>query len=419
MATGGAGVPTAAGGGAVTPSGGAGAAPAGAGAGGTPPVVPVGAPWDVTFDTLPLSSDFISEGAAVADVDDDGTLDLIAGPLWYRGPDFELGGAIDDALVYEPSEYSLFFLVFAGDISGDGLPDVIAIGDAGGGNGTGNPNAHWYQNPGPDGLDQPWTRRVLYDGLVSNESPTYVQLVGDDQPELLFMTDDTLGYATPGASLDMPWEYTAISDEVFNTPYVHGLGVGDIDGNGLLDVVEAAGYWLQMEDGSFERHEVDFTEGAAGGSRGGAQIQVFDVDGDGDADVITALSAHGYGLSWFEQVDPGVFEPHVILPASAGGDSFSQLHAMEAADLNGDGLLDLVTGKRYYAHPPPTDPGGTDPAVIYWFELTRGAEGASFVPHLIHDDSGVGCNFTIADLDGNGRPDIFTSSKKGSFVHLQ
>lgn len=375
--------------------------------------------WTPDFTTVTLSTEFVSEGSAVADIDDDGVLDLVAGPLWYRGPDFAFGGEISDAPVYSPEEYSLFFLTFAHDLDGDTLPDVIAIGDAGGGNGTGNPNAKWYQNPGPDALDQHWPEFPVYDGLVANESPAFLDLVGDAQPELVFMTDQQLGYAAPGADPTAPWEFQAISGAEFNTPYVHGLGVGDVDGNGLNDVVEASGYWLQQSDGSFDRREVNFTEGATSNNRGGAQMLVFDVDGDGDSDVVTSLSGHGYGLSWFEQTADGAFSPHVILEASATGESFSQLHALQSGDLNGDGLTDFVTGKRYYAHRPPTDPGGTDPPVIYWFELRREGDGAGFIPHPIHDDSGVGCNFTIADLDGNGRADIFVSNKKGDYVHLQ
>lgn len=391
----------------------------GAGAGGAPE------PWDVVFQSTTLSGDFYSEGADVGDIDGDGVLDLVAGPRWYKGPDFSLGGELFDAPTFTRDQYSTFFLSFVDDLDGDGSPDVIAIGDAGGGNGTGNPNAFWYENPGPDQLDQPWAKHTLYDGLVANESPAYDNLVGDARRELVFMTDGRLGYAAPGDDATDPWTFVPISGDVFDTPYVHGLGVGDIDGDGLADVVERSGWWRQPSGGgaNWEQHSVDFGDGL-GGSRasnwGGSQMQVYDVNGDGASDVVTALAAHQYGLSWFEQVDSDTFTAHEILPPTSGTDNFSQLHAMAAADLNGDGLRDVVTGKRYYAHPSTNpDPGTTDAPVIYWFELVRNGSDASFVPHLIHDDSGVGCNFAIRDVNGDSRPDIFTSNKRGTFLHLQ
>jgi hypothetical protein len=383
-----------------------------------------GGSWTPEFETRELSPDHYSEGADVGDIDGDGTLDLVAGPIWYKGPDFAEGGRVLDPVpTFSQDQYSTFFLSFVGDVDGDTLPDVIGIGDAGGGNGSGNPNAFWYKNPGMSGLGEAWQKTALFDGLVSNESPIYANLVGDAKKELVFMTDRVLGYAEPATSPTAPWTFHAISGEEFGTPYVHGLGVGDVNGDGRADVVERTGIWLQPESGStWERHEVDFGAGLTGSrpnNWGGSQMIVYDVDGDGDSDVVTALAAHRCGFSWFEQTDLDTFTPHEIMPPSDMGDSVSQLHAVNVGDLNGDGLLDVITGKRYYAHPSSNpDPGTTDPAAIIWFELTRGAE-VSFTPHQIHADSGVGCNFTVHDVTGDGRLDVFVSNKHGTFLHTQ
>jgi hypothetical protein len=156
---------------------------------------------------------------------------------------------------------------------------------------------------------------------------------------------------------------------------------------------------------------------------GGSQMHVYDVDGDGDNDVVTVLAAHQYGLAWFERQGTGgsaTFVAHQILPTSVATGNVSQLHALAVADVNGDGLLDVVAGKRYYAHPSTNpDPGTTDPPVISWFELQRSAGGATFTQHVIHTDSGAGCNFVARDLNGDGKVDVFTTNKRGTFLHLQ
>jgi hypothetical protein len=118
------------------------------------------------------------------------------------------------------------------------------------------------------------------------------------------------------------------------------------------------------------------------------------------------------------------WEQHIILPPKPDVETtdfrVSQLHAFDLADMNGDGVKDVVTGKRYWAHGPSGDPESSSaPAVVLWFEIRREAGGkASFIPHLIDDDSGVGTQVATAELNGDGRPDVIVSNKKGIFVHL-
>ena len=156
-------------------------------------------------------------------------------------------------------------------------------------------------------------------------------------------------------------------------------------------------------------------------------MYVYDVNGDGRNDVITARDAHGYGLSWFEQSRDAAgvisFREHAITSTKAdekiGGVQFSQLHALELIDLNGDGLKDLVTGKRWWAHGPEKDPEPTAAPVIYAFLLRRDASGAvRYEPKLIDDASGVGVQLVLADANGDGQPDIVSANKRGTFVFL-
>ena len=109
-----------------------------------------GATTNVTWTTRTLSTQHTAEGADVGDINGDGVLDLVAGPTWYAGPNFDAGGTVmANPPTFTMNEYSTFFLTFVDDVNGDGRPDVIAVGDAGGGNGSGNPNAFWYRTRGP------------------------------------------------------------------------------------------------------------------------------------------------------------------------------------------------------------------------------------------------------------------------------
>ena len=144
------------------------------------------------------------------------------------------------------------------------------------------------------------------------------------------------------------------------------------------------GWWEQPAslagDPEWKFHPFPFAPG-----HGSSQMYAYDVDGDGDNDVITSLAAHGYGLAWYENVKENgeiTFKEHLILnkktdkdkPASPNkyGVVFSQLHAVDLIDLDGDGLKDVVTGKRIWAHGPTGDEEPSAPAVLYWFKLQRG-----------------------------------------------
>jgi hypothetical protein len=156
-------------------------------------------------------------------------------------------------------------------------------------------------------------------------------------------------------------------------------------------------------------------------------MYAYDVNGDGLADVLTSIAAHGYGVSWFEQrreADGGAaWVEHPITSRTGteqiAGVQFSQPHAVMLEDVDGDGLKDLITGKRYWAHGDKGDPEPNAPAVLYVFRLERGASGVTFTPMRVDDDSGVGCQFPVGDLNGDGRLDLAIVNKKGVFVFRQ
>ena len=273
---------------------------------------------------------------------------------------------------------------------------------------------------------------------VRSEAPQLADLTGDGNPELVMVdvssqgekTDERgrLGYIDPGAGDPTePWTFHAISPETDPERFRHGLGVGDINEDGQTDVITADGWWEQpasLEGSSpWTHHAYSFSE------TGGADMFAYDVDGDGDQDVITSLDAHGWGLAWFENKEAEeksekAFEKHMIMGTRAEegkyGAAFSQLHALELADLDGDGHKDILTGKRWWAHGDSyKDPEPYAPAVLYWFELTEGAGSkVRFVPHLIDNNSGVGVQVVAEDVSGDGALDVLTAARKGAFLFV-
>ena len=150
----------------------------------------------------------------------------------------------------------------------------------------------------------------------------------------------------------------------------------------------------------------------------------YDVNGDGRNDVITALAAHGYGLAWYEQLaekdanGSPQWRGHTFmnkeLRENRYGVAFSQLHAVELIDMDGDGLKDLVTGKCFWAHGP-TRPRSRRSAVS-WFRLVAARTAVDWVPHLVDNDSGVGPG-RVADVMAMAIRMII-GNKKGTFVFL-
>jgi hypothetical protein len=401
-------------------------------------------PAEITGDHFrerKLSDLFYSEGIAAGDVNRDGVQDVVAGPFYYLGPDYTVAHEIYPSATTNPSVKnattdadSMYNYVY--DFNGDGWPDVLEI----------DPLTHvasLYINP--RGESRHWDAYKVVTGIAS-ETTQLTDIDGDGRPELMMSqgraADNQICYAKPDPSdPTKPWTIHLVSEKGARGP--HGMGVGDVNGDGRMDILQASGWWEQPAAGSTDLWKFHPVPEFGGGPwtamerpfAGGAEMFVYDVNGDGLPDVITSLGSHGWGLAWLEQKkdSQGVVSwmPHMIMgnPYSAPdviqkweetdkSVAFSELHALAVADMDGDGLQDIIAGKRRWSH---GDNYGSPDAmaapVVYWFKLVRKPGGqVEFVPHLVNNNSGVGDQIQAVDINGDGKPDVLTSSRKGTFI---
>jgi hypothetical protein len=325
-----------------------------------------------TFKRIQLSDQFWSEGANFGDLNRDGVNDIISGPWWWEGPEFKtrhefypatatfklkLGPMTDvdvpgfEGTLGKDNKYSDNFFAWALDFNKDGWNDILVIGFPG-------RDTSWFENP--KGKETHWVRHRIFD-QTDNESPTFADLTGDGKPELVCITKGQYGYAEPDwQNPAKPWRFHPISPNNKYGNFTHGMGLGDVNGDGRSDLLEKNGWWEQPA------------------SLAGDPVWTFHKQ-----------------------------------PMGAGG---SQMHAY---DVNGDGLKDIVTGKRFWSHGRTGDPDRNDAAVLYWFKLARAADkSVDFIPYLIDNESGVGTQVVAGDINGDGLPDIVVGNKRGTFVHL-
>ncbi len=345
-----------------------------------------------------LLADERYEAAGVFDVDHDGVLDIVSGAWWYQGPDFRQRHFIGE--VRAENEYYDDFSCVPLDVNGDGLTDFITGGWWG-------DSIRWRENPGEAG--QEWPEHLI--ARTGNVETTRAWDVdGDGQLEIV---PNTPGRPLYVYKLDVDQAGRGLGTFtphlIREQPSGHGLGFGDVDGDGRGDLLLRHG-WLQQPAGGLDSEWLWHPEFDLGSAS--VPILVADVNRDGLNDLLVG-QAHGYGLHWWEQRREGdqrTWVRHLIDPDN------SQYHDMQWVDLDGDGACELVTGKRYRAHNG-KDPGASDPAGIYYFKWT----GEFFVKQVIdwgpnRVGTGCGIHFAVADLTGNGLLDLVAPGKDGLYV---
>lgn len=349
-----------------------------------------------------------NEGMAVSDVNKDGKPDLTAGPYWFEGPTWKKHDLRDvllpnDEFMGNNGEHAI-------DLTGDGYPDVIS-------GSWFNDKVWWYENPGKEGLasGDKWKEGVVTTGQNANEGLLFEDLDGDKIPELIPDRWEAnhpvlVVRITPGKNGSAP----KFTDFLLNKegPNGHGMGIGDLNGDGRKDVVVSDGWYEGPASDPWSKEWTFHKFQQSLGGHESVPMLVLDVNGDGLTDVVHGRG-HDYGLFWREQVkgEPNqiTFKEHLI------DDVFSQVHCLVWTDLDGDKKMEIVTGKRFRAHGD-GDPGAHDPVCLMRYEWD--AKAGKFVRDVITwgDEVSSGMNICVTDLNGDKKLDIAVAGKSGNWV---
>ncbi|NRA37903.1 MAG: VCBS repeat-containing protein [Planctomycetes bacterium] len=331
------------------------------------------------------------EAVAVCDVDGDGILDLVCGDQWYQGPDFRKWHPVSDLARYD--EYYDDFSGISLDVNGNGSPDIVSGGWWG-------ESLRWRENPGKTG--EKWKEHIVASDIGSIETTRAWDIDGNGTIDIV--------PNTPGREL---CAYRLTAPNTFSKHVIypeacgHGLGYGDIDGDGYGEIITPKGILKRPADGPWSGPWT-LLPGPDLGDDASIPILIVDLDGDGEAEVISGHS-HSYGLDWYKR-NGDEWIKHSIDPDN------SQYHDLIWADIDGDGSPELITGKRYRAHCG-NDPGAFDDISLSYFKWT----GDGFAKHVISQGpvgvgKGCGIHFQVADLRNSGRLDIIAPGKDGLAV---
>ena len=345
--------------------------------------------------------------------------------------------------------------------------------------------AVWYKNPGPAGQvgDPNWVSHVMHTD-VRLEQHGLLDINNDGLPEIYGACKSCNPATTKGyyqgdpKNPTAPWTYHAVTVP-YTFPFgglgwMHGEGAGDVNGDGLPDLLEKGGAWLQQPGGTWNSTACTGLNTPAGcgwvkagttplptgfsalgftdsvGNVGPSNMYAVDMDKDGCSDIVAADWAHGpQGLFWYQQQKNGTacnlsFKKIQFMGDSAGdkpadvpkwGAGFTEPHAMEVYDMDGDGRPDVIAGKMRYAHPRgqgDADLEGTP--YIYVFQNLATPDPNSggpitLKPMLVDGDPaatvgttaggmGVGRHFSVGHVNTDGIMDICVGTKVGLAVFL-
>ena len=352
-------------------------------------------------------------GIGAADIDQDGDLDLTSADYTphnrlYLFENDSRGNFAKHIIQKDDPERLERHMI--GDVDGDGDLDVVIVKNLRG-------DLFWFENNGKPNNDKLWRRHVITTDLPGAYDVALADFDMDGDLDVAasswLLGNQFAWFENDGSPSDGEWHKHMIEEDVAET---RTMRAADFDGDGdadLLGTGRKANHVIWYENhrdaGSviWKKHLIDDT------SRCPAHGNPTDMDGDGDLDVVMALGFYyrpGSGdtsaslkrednqIVWYENSGKpaaGLWKKHVI------GTRFDDAFEAVAADLDSDGDIDVAaTSWR-------------NPGRVAWFE-NHGDPKKTWTKHLLKNNWRSANHVIIADLNGDGRPDIAVCAEHGS-----
>ncbi len=466
----------------------------------TQPIAIEQKPGQLKYTKIVIGKTFLAESCAIGDYNNDGAPDVSSGRLWYEGPDFTTthafreghgalprngdGPEVDTGNSDDTADYPF-------DLNGDGWTDIIDIA-ANDINEVAKTNpkigkvqvhdtAVWYENPGKDLAGDPmWHAHLMHDH-VGLEQHGLVDMNRDGYPEIFGACGACTPPTTKGYFQGDPkdptarWTFHSVTIAYLfpfgGLGHLHGEGAGDVNGDGLPDLLERGGAWLQKQPGGVWNQTIctgndipagcgwiktSFYDGLPDGQgdKGGSHMYAVDMDMDGLTDVVSADWAHGVGLYWYKQGPGFSFTKFKFMGDAQNSNSYTSStpndfatwgagftvpHALQVVDMDGDGRPDVVTGKMRLAAPlGHGDPDGGGTPFIFVFRNVAETDARTGAPITLkpvqvdpdpmavvpgtagtpEGGMGVGRQVTVGHVNTDGILDICVATKVGLAVFL-